>query len=60
MGVTKNTLKPGNGQDFPRKGDSVSIHYTGCLYDESKAGEGQHNMGTQLVFLSFWWWVTLS
>lgn len=49
MGVTKKTLQPGNGQDFPKKGDTVSIHYTGCLYDESKAD--QHYMGQQYVFL---------
>lgn len=43
MGVTKKTLTPGNGQDIPKKGDTVSIHYTGCLYDQSKPDE--HCMG---------------
>lgn len=47
MGVTKETLKSGNGQDIPKKGDTVSIHYTGCLYDESKPN--QHYMGKQSV-----------
>ncbi|GKZ21402.1 FK506-binding protein 1A [Aspergillus brasiliensis] len=36
MGVTKETISPGNGQQFPKKGDTISMHYTGCLYDESK------------------------
>ncbi|RJE27364.1 Peptidyl-prolyl cis-trans isomerase [Aspergillus sclerotialis] len=45
MGVTRETLQPGNGQDIPQKGDTVSIHYTGCLYDESKKDE--HYMGKQ-------------
>ncbi|BDD56026.1 FK506-binding protein 1B [Monascus purpureus] len=45
MGVTKTVLRPGNGQDSPKKGDHVSIHYTGCLYDESKADN--HYMGKQ-------------
>ncbi|KAL2218134.1 hypothetical protein M432DRAFT_640239 [Thermoascus aurantiacus ATCC 26904] len=45
MGVTKTLLKPGNGQDFPKKGDMVTIEYTGCLYDESKADN--HYMGKQ-------------
>lgn len=45
MGVTKTVLRPGNGQDAPKKGDHVSIHYTGCLYDESKADN--HYMGKQ-------------
>ncbi|KAJ5397739.1 hypothetical protein N7509_005852 [Penicillium cosmopolitanum] len=37
MGVEKQTLVPGNGVDFPKKGDNVALHYTGCLYDASKA-----------------------
>lgn len=43
MGVEKQTLAPGNGTDFPQKGDTVSMHYTGCLYDASKADN--HFMG---------------
>ncbi|KAJ5966457.1 hypothetical protein N7481_013171 [Penicillium waksmanii] len=43
MGVEKKTLVPGNGVDFPKKGDNVSLHYTGCLYDASKADN--HFMG---------------
>ena len=45
MGVTKETITPGNGTDFPRKGDNVAIHYTGALYDPSK--KDNHNMGFQ-------------
>jgi len=37
MGVEKQVLKPGNGTDFPKKHDEVSMEYTGWLYDESKA-----------------------
>ncbi|PWY66848.1 peptidyl-prolyl cis-trans isomerase [Aspergillus sclerotioniger CBS 115572] len=36
MGVTKTTLVEGNGQQYPKKGDVVSIHYTGCLLDASQ------------------------
>ncbi|KAJ7088375.1 hypothetical protein B0H15DRAFT_841160 [Mycena belliarum] len=36
MGVTIETLNPGDGQSFPKKGDSVSIHYVGTLLDGSK------------------------
>ncbi|BCR99092.1 FKBP-type peptidyl-prolyl cis-trans isomerase [Aspergillus luchuensis] len=35
MGVTKEILSPGNGQQFPKPGDQISMHYTGCLYDEN-------------------------
>lgn len=37
MGVTKKVLKEGNGSDKPKKGDEVTINYTGNLYDESCA-----------------------
>ncbi|KAJ5807076.1 Peptidyl-prolyl cis-trans isomerase [Penicillium riverlandense] len=45
MGVEKTILKAGNGVDFPKNGDNVAIHYTGCLYDQSKADN--HYMGTK-------------
>lgn len=35
MGVDKKTLKQGNGQDFPKAGDTVSMEYTGWLYTET-------------------------
>ncbi|KAJ2484786.1 Fork head 1 [Coemansia sp. RSA 2320] len=31
MGVEINVTKPGNGQDFPKPGDSISMHYEGRL-----------------------------
>lgn len=35
MGVTKTVLKEGDGP-IPKKGDRVTIEYTGYLKDESK------------------------
>lgn len=46
MGVTKEILSPGNGQQFPKPGDQISMHYTGCLYDEN----APNKMGKQYVF----------
>ncbi|KAJ5128624.1 hypothetical protein N7448_002340 [Penicillium atrosanguineum] len=43
MGVEKTTLSPGDGVTFPKKGDNVALHYTGCVYDASKADN--HFMG---------------
>lgn len=37
MGVTRKVLKEGNGTDKPKKGDDVTIEYTGNLYDEAQA-----------------------
>ena len=35
MGVTKTLISPGNGQDKPQAGQTVTMEYTGWLYDES-------------------------
>lgn len=49
-GVTKTILRPGNGRDSAKKGDTVIIEYRGCLYDES-SGADNYFMGTQYVRL---------
>lgn len=43
MGVVKKTLVEGNNVDYPKKGEHVALHYTGCLYDASKTDN--HCMG---------------
>ncbi|KAH6905804.1 hypothetical protein BKA70DRAFT_1372925 [Coprinopsis sp. MPI-PUGE-AT-0042] len=35
-GVTIETITPGDGKTFPKKGDHVSIHYVGTLLDGTK------------------------
>ncbi|KAF8628525.1 hypothetical protein AX15_003839 [Amanita polypyramis BW_CC] len=35
MGVTIETLKEGDNKNFPKKGDTVKIHYVGTLVDGS-------------------------
>ncbi|KAI9844817.1 MAG: hypothetical protein M1837_005235 [Sclerophora amabilis] len=37
MGVDKKILKNGDQTLFPQKGDTVTIEYTGCLYDSARA-----------------------
>ncbi|KAG0641628.1 hypothetical protein HOY80DRAFT_1014900 [Tuber brumale] len=36
MGVNKAVIRQGNGINFPKNGDTVSIHYVGTLQDGSK------------------------
>ncbi|KAJ9635772.1 FK506 binding protein proline rotamase rapamycin-binding protein [Coniosporium tulheliwenetii] len=45
MGVFKKVIRKGNGVDKPKKGDSVTMEYTGWLYDENQANNGYK--GTQ-------------
>ncbi|ORY22763.1 hypothetical protein BCR39DRAFT_550884 [Naematelia encephala] len=35
MGVTVDTISPGDGKTFPQVGDTVHIHYVGTLQDGS-------------------------
>jgi len=36
MGVTVERITPGDGKSFPKKGDTVKIHYVGTLLDGTK------------------------
>ncbi|KAK6428691.1 Fork head 1 [Oleoguttula sp. CCFEE 5521] len=44
MGVTKKQITPGNGVDKPKKGDTISMEYTGTLESgkqfDSSVGRG--------------------
>lgn len=39
MGVTKQQITPGNGTDKPKAGDTITMEYTGNLYDENAANK---------------------
>ncbi|AZQ74339.1 FKBP-type peptidyl-prolyl cis-trans isomerase [Streptomyces luteoverticillatus] len=36
MGVTREIIEPGDGVNFPKKGDTVTMHYTGVLTNGQK------------------------
>ena len=40
MGFEKKLLKNGNGVDRPKPGDTVTMEYTGWLYDANAAANG--------------------
>jgi len=49
MGVEKLVIRPGNGTDFPKKHDEVSMEYTGWLFDDDapdhKGGQFDTSVG---------------
>lgn len=47
--INKKLLKQGNGQDYPKPGDEVTIEYTGWLQDLSASSN--NNKGKQSVSL---------
>jgi len=49
MGVEIETTKPGDGVNFPKKGNTVTVHYTGTLTDGSKF-DSSRDRGKHFVF----------
>jgi FK506-binding protein 1 len=43
MGVTKQQLKPGNGTDKAKQGDTITMEYTGWLFKDG----AKDNKGTE-------------
>ncbi|KAI9748710.1 MAG: hypothetical protein M1835_001731 [Candelina submexicana] len=35
MGISSQVIKNGNGTDYPKRGDTITIEYTGYLYEPS-------------------------
>ncbi|BGP40778.1 FK506 binding protein proline rotamase rapamycin-binding protein [Rhodotorula kratochvilovae] len=45
MGVTVETISPGDGQNFPKKGDKVQIHYIGTLQSNGAKFDSSRDRG---------------
>ncbi|KAF1830042.1 peptidyl-prolyl cis-trans isomerase [Decorospora gaudefroyi] len=48
MGVEKIIVSPGNGIDYPKKHDEVSMEYTGWLFDETAPGNKGYKFDTSV------------
>lgn len=51
MGVEKETIKAGDGESFPKKGDRLTMHYTGTLADGGKQFDSSVTRGKPFQFV---------
>ncbi|GAA5826481.1 hypothetical protein JCM11251_002389 [Rhodosporidiobolus azoricus] len=45
MGVTVETISPGDGKNFPKAGDNVSMHYVGTLQSNGSKFDSSRDRG---------------
>jgi FK506-binding protein 1 len=51
MGVEKEIIKPGDGINFPKKGDQLTMHYTGTLANGGKQFDSSVARGKPFQFV---------
>mmetsp|Transcript_29030 Transcript_29030/g.65548 ORF Transcript_29030/g.65548 Transcript_29030/m.65548 type:complete len:114 (-) Transcript_29030:113-454(-) len=50
MGVVKETISPGDGTNFPKRGDSLTMHYHGTLASNGKKFDASRDRGRPFKF----------
>ena len=51
MGVTRDTIKAGDGVNFPKQGDQLTMHYTGTLVDGGAKFDSSVDKGRPFQFV---------
>lgn len=51
MGVEKEVVTPGDGENFPKMGDQLTMHYTGTLTDGGKQFDSSVARGKPFQFV---------
>lgn len=51
MGVTKEIIKEGDGQTYPKQGDQLTMHYTGTLTNGGKQFDSSVSRGRPFQFV---------
>jgi FK506-binding protein 1 len=51
MGVEKETIEAGDGENFPKSGDRLTMHYTGTLADGGKQFDSSVTRGKPFQFI---------
>ncbi|CAB9511417.1 FK506-binding protein 2 [Seminavis robusta] len=50
MGVTKETIREGDGENFPKKGNKLQMHYKGTLASNGTQFDSSYDRGTPFSF----------
>ena len=50
MGVSKEILREGDGQNYPKKGDKLTMHYRGTLASNGKQFDSSYDRGKPFSF----------